>query len=192
MSTPDETPRHPHASLTRREVLGYAWLAALAALACAGVRLGVRFARPRAAAGLFGGVFDLGLVSALPAPGSAPRHEPAGRFWLVNTPAGLLGLHKACTHLECLCDWNEQNRQFVCPCHGSRFAEDGAYLEGPAPRSLDRFMLRIGTPSGNIVAETDPQTGAPLPLPATSVQAGAAELMLVVDTGRKIQGAPAA
>ena len=134
----------------------------------------------------------MGPVEQLPVPGGAPRHEPAGRFWLVNTPDGLLGLHKACTHLACLCEWDEQNRQFVCPCHGSRFAEDGAHLGGPAPRSLDRFLLRLESPSGAIVAETDPRTGAPLQVPAIWDQAGVRELVLVVDTGRRIQGAPAA
>jgi cytochrome b6-f complex iron-sulfur subunit len=192
MPTVDAPPLRARRSLTRREVLGYAWLVSLAALAGVGLRLGARFARPRAAEGQFGGAFNLGLVSALPAPGSAPRHEPAGRFWLVNTPAGLIGLQQACTHLACLCEWDEQSRQFVCPCHGSRFAEDGVPLGGPAPRALDRFVLRIETPAGSIVAETDPQTGAPLPVPLTWPQAGGGELVLMVDTGRKIQGAPAA
>lgn len=180
-----------HASLTRREALGYAWLASLAVLAVAGLRLGARFARPSAAQGQYGGVFDLGPVAELPSLGGAPRHEPAGRFWLVNTPAGLLSLHKACTHLACLCEWDEQNRQFVCPCHGSRFAEDGAHLSGPAPRSLDRFALRIEAPSGGIVAEIDPRTGAPLPLPATLAPMSPEDLRLVVDTRRVIPGAPA-
>jgi cytochrome b6-f complex iron-sulfur subunit len=192
MPTSDAPGFHARSSLTRREVLGYAWLVSLAALASAGLRLGARFARPQAAEGQLGGAFNLGLVSELPLPGSAPRHEPTGRFWLVNTPAGLIGLDKACTHLACLSEWDEQSRQFVCPCHGSRFAEDGALLAGPATRALDRFVLRIETPAGSIVAETDPQTGAPLPVPLTRSQAGGGELVLMVDTGRKIQGAPAA
>lgn len=179
-------------ALTRRELLGYIWFTALAALAGAGLQLAARFVQPTALKGQFGGVFDLGPVSGLPAPGSPPHHEPVGRFWLVNTPAGLLSLHKACTHLACLCEWDEQNRQFVCPCHGSRFAEDGTHLEGPAPRSLDRFMLRIETPTGGIVAETDPETGAPLPWPGASASAGGEKAVLVVDTSRVIRGAPAA
>lgn len=186
----DAPPLRARAALTRREALGYAWLVSLAGLAVAGLRLSARFARPSVAQGQYGGVFDLGPVAALPVPGGAPRHEPAGRFWLVNTPAGLLSLHKACTHLACLCEWDEQNRQFVCPCHGSRFADDGTHLAGPATRSLDRFALRIETPAGGIVAATDPRTGAPLPVPATLAPMGSEDLRLVVDTGRVIQGAP--
>ena len=32
---------------------------------------------------------------------------------------------------------------FACPCHDSRFAADGAYLKGPAPRALDPLPVRV-------------------------------------------------
>jgi Rieske Fe-S protein len=43
-------------------------------------------------------------------------------------------LDLTCTHLGCRVTATENG--FSCPCHGSRFDENGAVLSGPATRSL--------------------------------------------------------
>lgn len=43
-----------------------------------------------------------------------------------------------CTHLGAAVTWNDLERSWDCPAHGSRFAPDGALLEGPATRELPR------------------------------------------------------
>ncbi len=46
-----------------------------------------------------------------------------------------------CSHLGCLVTWNDAERSWDCPCHGSRFAPDGTVLEGPAVHRLERKPL---------------------------------------------------
>lgn len=41
-----------------------------------------------------------------------------------------------CPHLGGIVNWNDADRAWECPLHGSRFAPDGTLLEGPATRDL--------------------------------------------------------
>lgn len=39
---------------------------------------------------------------------------------------------KRCPHLGCALKWNKAERSWDCPCHGSRFTEEGRVLDNPA------------------------------------------------------------
>ena len=42
---------------------------------------------------------------------------------------------KRCSHLGCALKWNRLEHTWDCPCHGSRFTEDGVVLENPAVKA---------------------------------------------------------
>ncbi len=44
-----------------------------------------------------------------------------------------------CTHLGGVLVWNDNERTFDCPLHGSRFAADGEVIEGPAVQNLRKI-----------------------------------------------------
>lgn len=51
--------------------------------------------------------------------------------------AGLFSLStKRCPHMGCALKWNKAEHSWDCPCHGSRFDEDGCLLNNPANDGL--------------------------------------------------------
>jgi cytochrome b6-f complex iron-sulfur subunit len=56
-----------------------------------------------------------------------------GSYWVA--------LYQRCVHLGCTVPFRNDCNSFKCPCHGSHYNVDGEYLDGPAPRSLDRFSM---------------------------------------------------
>jgi glycine/D-amino acid oxidase-like deaminating enzyme len=63
------------------------------------------------------------------------------RGWTGALVGGALhqdGVSRVCTHLGGIVRWNQAERSWDCPLHGSRFDEGGEVLEGPAVCGLRR------------------------------------------------------
>ena len=176
--------------LSRREFLLYLWSASMA-LALAGSSGAVLwYAYPRFREGEFGGTFPFE-VNKVPPVDSDPELHPEGRYWLVNLESGVLALYTVCVHLGCLYKWTPSANRFECPCHGSKYAKDGTRLVLPAPRNLDRFVIRALDADGEVLAETRPgdankdsTAGGPLQIPLGTA-------VLEIDTSHRIKGANA-
>lgn len=168
--------------INRREFLNFAWLVSLGFLSVSLGGVTYLFSMPRFREGEFGGVFTIGEIGTLPPPGSPPVNFPQVKLWLINTENGVLALYKVCTHLGCLYNWNSQEDKFICPCHGSQFQKDGTWITGPAPRDLDRFVIRVESLDEQVLAETDAGSGAAIALPDDP------RAVIKVDTGGRLIG----
>lgn len=190
------------APLSRREFLYYLWGASMAVFMAGAGGATVWFALPRFREGEFGGVFEVGLDK-VPPQNSPPEDFPEGRFWLVNVgqetvsdprqpqdypvEPGLKALYKVCVHLGCLYKWVTVNDRFECPCHGSKYLLTGSRVGGPANRNLDVFIIEVVDDQGNVITRTEPALNG---REGTAVQIPDGAARLLVDTGKRIQGAP--
>ncbi|MFF4648801.1 FAD-dependent oxidoreductase [Streptomyces sp. NPDC001380] len=79
-------------------------------------------------------------VAELPPDCGAVLHLDGRRCAVYRDRAGRLHAVSArCTHLGCLVRYDDAERCWACPCHGSRFGVDGSVLEGPATAPLERL-----------------------------------------------------
>lgn len=91
--------------------------------------------------------FKVGFPDAFPPGQVDERFKAQFGVWIVNTEYNgqpqLVALKTVCTHLGCTPNWLEAEQKYKCPCHGSGFYKDGINFEGPAPRPLERYAIRV-------------------------------------------------
>ncbi|KUO09692.1 FAD-dependent oxidoreductase [Streptomyces sp. DSM 15324] len=92
-----------------------------------------------------------------PVTGPAPEDLAPGQGAVVRLGGRQCAVHRddsgqlhavsaRCTHLGCVVAFNQAERAWECPCHGSRFAPDGGVLQGPAVQPLEKRDIRTAPP----------------------------------------------
>ena len=67
------------------------------------------------------------------------------QVYIVRMPAGFYAVSAVCTHLGCITQWEPEDNQIACPCHGSKFTREGMKLAGPAPQPLPHFAIQLAS-----------------------------------------------
>lgn len=70
---------------------------------------------------------------------------------VISTSEGIAAMSLVCTHLGCIVQQNSDG--FACPCHGSKFDQDGNVKGGPAPRAL-RWVHVSQAADGELIVDT--------------------------------------
>jgi nitrite reductase/ring-hydroxylating ferredoxin subunit len=65
------------------------------------------------------------------------------KAFILRDEQGVSAMSAVCTHLGCTVKYMDSQREFHCPCHGSKFDHDGKNIAGPAPRPLPRLDAAV-------------------------------------------------
>lgn len=99
--------------------------------------------------------FKVGLPDQFPPGSVSTAYAEKFGAWIVHLQGfGIIAIQTVCTHLGCTPNWLSAEEKFKCPCHGSGFYMTGVNFEGPAPRPLERFAIRLDTDGQILVDKT--------------------------------------
>jgi len=83
------------------------------------------------------GTSEVNSVDAIPVGEGAIVRSGMARHAVYRGEDGqLIERSATCTHVGCIVHWNNFEKCWDCPCHGSQFRPDGSVINGPAVRPL--------------------------------------------------------
>jgi cytochrome b6-f complex iron-sulfur subunit len=147
---PKRTKQENEREVPRRRLLVWLSSVGLAGSAVLAALSDVIFFKPRVTYGQ-PATFQIGKPDEFP-PGTRIARE-AERICIVREGNKLAAISTTCTHLGCSVAISDTG--FACPCHGSRYDQDGNVTGGPAPKPLPWFKVSLA-PNGEI--EVDKNT----------------------------------
>jgi nitrite reductase/ring-hydroxylating ferredoxin subunit len=145
-----DTPHDCGLSTDRRAFLRDGLLAVAALTAVAGAAVPLHALTLESAVGLLD---DSGEVLTYPVPAAdGATIDKANRLILVRYQGMVHAFALECPHKGTMLTWEPQNSRFYCPKHKSTFKPEGTRIQGKAPRSLDRYAVRIA--DGKVLVDT--------------------------------------
>jgi cytochrome b6-f complex iron-sulfur subunit len=135
----------------RRRLLGWLSSVGLFGSAVLAALSDLIFFKPRVTYGQ-PALFQIGKPEDYP-PGVRVARE-AERICIVREGNKVAAISTTCTHLGCSVGISDTG--FSCPCHGSRYDQDGTVTGGPAPKALPWFKVTLA-PNGEIEVDKNQQ-----------------------------------
>jgi cytochrome b6-f complex iron-sulfur subunit len=163
--TPDESAKSGAVNLTRRKLISRiglgATLMAIGGQAYAFIRSlvpNVLYEDPQR--------FKVGTLDQF---GEGAKFIEDKRVFIFRQKNTLHCISATCTHLGCTVKMQRLNQpkkvsvrgreideqvEFACPCHGSKYYGDGTNYAGPAPRPLAHYKIEVAPEDGQLIVDT--------------------------------------
>ena len=82
-------------------------------------------------------------LSELPVGGTKTITYAGAPVIVIRSAESIKAFSLVCTHLGCIVQWQEANKEFYCPCHDGRYDQFGEVIAGPPPVPLEQLPVTV-------------------------------------------------